>query len=71
MEMMSAKRVAGQSRKNPLARPDITDAAVSEYLKVELGGELPDCSPLEMEAFEFIRATANTDANIQEANRDQ
>jgi len=54
MFMMSAKQVAGQSR-NPLARPDITDAAVREFLKVEFGSELPDCSPLERKLLNLSR----------------
>jgi hypothetical protein len=68
--MITAKRDASRSR-NPLARPDISDAGVREFLKVDFGEGTPGGhTPLEMAAFDFIKETATTEANIQEANRD-
>jgi len=67
--MITAKRDASK-RRDPLARPDIPDAAVREFLKVDLEDGIPDLTPMEIAAFEHIKLTANSDANIQEANRD-
>jgi hypothetical protein len=68
--MITAKGDASW-RRNPLARPDISDAEVREFLKVDFGEGTPGGhTPLEMAAFDFIKETATTEANIQEANRD-
>ena len=65
--MSRVKREASK-RRNPLARPVISDAEVREFLEADLGDGAPDLHPLEIAAFDFIKERANTDANIQEAN---
>jgi hypothetical protein len=67
--MLRAKRDVGTRRNLLLPRPVISDAEVREYLKAEHGDGAPDLHPLEIEAFDFIKERANTDENIQEANR--
>ena len=57
------------TRRNPLARPVISDAEVREFLEAELGDGAPDLHPLEIAALDFIKERAITDENIQEANR--
>jgi hypothetical protein len=56
------------TRRNPLARPVISDAEVREFLEAELADGAPGLDPLEIAAFDFIKERAITDENIQEAN---
>jgi hypothetical protein len=62
------KQEASDKRRNPLARPDISDAEVREFLKNDLGDGNLDLHPVEIAAFDFIKETANTDMNIQEVH---
>ena len=61
-----AKKDASK-RRNPSARPEISDAMMKKFLE-----EVEDATPgpLEIAAFAHIKLTVFTDANIEEANRD-
>jgi hypothetical protein len=64
---MNTKRDAS-SKQHPLAHPDIPDVQVMAFLK-DFEDENPVLNPLEIAAFNHIKSTANSDANIWEANR--
>ena len=62
--LVDEKRDASSER-HPLARPNISAAEVKKFLE-EIDDQ-PDA--VVMAAFDHIELTANTDPNIQEANR--
>ena len=65
VHMLIAKQDVSKSQ-NPLTCPDISDR---EFLKVDLRDGNSDLHPLEIAASDFIKETANTDMNIQEADK--
>jgi uncharacterized protein YgbK (DUF1537 family) len=65
-KIVNTKRDAS-SRRHPLAHPAIPDARVTAFLK-DLEDENPVLNLLEIAAFNHIKSTANSDANIREAN---
>jgi len=64
--IFNAKKDASK-RRNPLARPEISEAMVEKFLE-----EVEDATPgpLEIAAIAHIKSTVFTAANIEEANRD-
>ena len=58
-----------RSGRHLLAHPDISDARVVTAFLKDIEDENPVLTPLEVAAFNHIKSTANSDANIREANR--
>jgi hypothetical protein len=65
-EKIGVPRRDAERTRHPSTYPDIPDARVREFLK-DFDDGTPGLEPLEIAAFDHIKLTANSDANIQKS----